>query len=76
MSSYLPVFGVLSRDLKSLFIVDASLHHNYYYDLEQDPKALKNAVTMSIRDRYEPIIRHDLEKIDAFYGVSEDRLSR
>ena len=74
MSSYLPVFGILSKDLKELFIVDASLRRNYYYDLEEDPRALKNKVTIPLRDRYEPVLRQDLEKIDSFYGVSEERL--
>lgn len=76
MSSYAPVFGTLSGDRKSLFIVDASLHRNYFYDLDQDPRALKNLVTIPIRDRYEPIIRQDLEKIDSFYNLSEDRLKK
>lgn len=74
MSSYLPVFGILSRDLKDLFIVDASMRRNYFYDLEQDPRATKNKVTIPVRDHYEPILRQDLEKIDSFYGVSEERL--
>lgn len=74
MSSYGAVFGVLSADQKSLFMVDAILHRNYYYDLQDDPHALKNRVTTTIRDHYEPVIHHDLEKIDEFYGVSEQEL--
>jgi len=72
MSSYMPVFGVLSGDQKSLFMVDASLHRNFYYDLETDPQALKNAITVPLRDHYEQIIRKDLTKIDKFYGQVED----
>ena len=76
MSSYLPVFGVLSADRKSLFMVDATLHRSSFYDLEHDPRALKNQVTLPIRDRYEREIRQDLQRIDAFYNVSEDALNR
>ncbi|HKD16057.1 MAG TPA: sulfatase-like hydrolase/transferase [Candidatus Angelobacter sp.] len=68
MSSYMPVFGVLSADQKRLFMVDASLHRNFYYDLETDPQALKNAITVPLRDYYEQIVRKDLMKIDKFYG--------
>ena len=71
MSSYMPVFGVLSADQKKLFMVDASLHRNFYYDLEADPQALKNAITVPLRDHYEQIIRKDLTKIDKFYGKPE-----
>lgn len=75
MSSYEPVFGILSADQKSLFMVDAVLHRNYYYNLEVDPSALKNRITVPLRDEYEAIIRRDLEKIDQFYNVSEQELS-
>lgn len=76
MSSYGAVFGILSADQKNLFFVDATLHRNYFYDLKSDPQALKNRVTAPIRDSYEPMIRHDLEAIDKFYGLSEQQLAR
>jgi len=70
MSSYMAVFGILSGDQKSLFMVDANLHRNYYYNLQDDPRAFKNRVTSSVRDRYESVIRKDLEDLDRFYHVS------
>jgi arylsulfatase A-like enzyme len=76
MSSYMPVFGILSRDQKELFVVDASLRRNYYYNLADDPLAFKNRITVPIRDHYEPILRQDLEKIDKFYGLTESELDR
>lgn len=76
MSSYGAVFGILSADQQNLFFVDATLHRNFYYDLKADPHALRNKVTVQIRDYYEPLIRRDLEKIDAFYGLSEQQLAR
>ncbi len=75
MSSYGAVFGILGADQKSLFMVDAVLHRSYYYNLEIDPTALKNRVTIPLRDHYEKLIRQDLEKIDQFYNVSEQELS-
>lgn len=71
MSSYLPVFGILSQDQKKLFYVDATLQRTYYYDLEHDPHALHNLVTEPIIKQYEPIIRQDLGTIDHFYNVSD-----
>jgi hypothetical protein len=75
MSSYLPVFGILSGDQKSLFYVDALLGRNFYYDLERDPQALSRKMSAPIRDRYESAIREDLEAIDRFHGVIEQQLS-
>lgn len=75
MSSYEPVFGTLSGDQKNLFMVDAVLHRSYYFNLEADPKAFKNRITVPLRDQYAQIIQQDLEKIDKFYNVSEQELS-
>lgn len=75
MSSYLPVFGIISGDEKSLFYVDAVLRRTFYYDLEHDPHALKNEVTVTLRNHYEAAIRQDLETIDRFYGIAEQQLS-
>ena len=69
MSSYMAVFGVLSGDRKSLFMVDANLHRNYYYNLQDDPRAFRNRITASIRDHYEAVIRRDLEDLDRFYNL-------
>ena len=76
MSSYLPVFGILSRNQKELFMVNANLRRQYYYDLASDPLALKNRITLRIRDHYESILRKDLEQVDKFYGVTEKELER
>lgn len=76
ISSYMPVFGILSQDEKELFMVDASLRRQYYYNLGEDPQALKNRITVPIRDHFESILRNDLEKVDKFYGVTEKELER
>jgi Sulfatase len=76
MSSYMPVFGVLSGDQRSLFFVDAVLDRSFYYDLQHDPHAFKKRMTVPIRDRYEGVIRQDLEAIDRFYGLTEEVLGQ
>jgi hypothetical protein len=76
MSSYGAIFGILSGDQKSIFMVDAVARKNWYFDLQTDPKAFKNRITLPIRDSYEPVIRHHLEEIDKFYGVSEQDLQQ
>jgi sulfatase-like protein len=69
-SSYLPVFGVLSGDLKNLFIVDAGAARSEFFDLENDPGASINKISPSLVRKYEHVIRDDLKRIDAFYHVS------
>jgi glucan phosphoethanolaminetransferase (alkaline phosphatase superfamily) len=76
MSSYMPVFGVLSGDQRSLFFVDAVLDRSFYYDLQHDPHAFKKRMTVPIRDRYDAVIRQDLKAIDRFYGLTEERLGQ
>jgi len=75
MSSYEAVFGILSADQKKLFMTDAVLHRNAYYDLSTDPLALKNRATAQIVEQYQPVLKEDLENIDRFYGVPEHQLS-
>jgi hypothetical protein len=59
-----------------LFFVDAVLNRSFYYDLEHDPKAYTKRMTVPILDRYEPVIRQDLEAIDKFYGLAEQQLAQ
>jgi arylsulfatase A-like enzyme len=75
MSSYQAVFGILSADQKKLFMTDAVLHRNSFFDLSADPLAFKNRVTADIVKQYQPVLRQDLENIDKFYNVSEQQLS-
>jgi len=75
MSSYQAVFGILSADRRKLFMTDAVLHRNAYYDLSTDPLALRNRATTAIVEQYQPVLRKDLEDIDKFYGVTEEQLA-
>ena len=66
-SSYAPVYGLLAKGGKSLFIVDAVNRHNYFFDLAADPKALHNHVTPRIRDDNEAEIRRQIGLIQGLY---------
>jgi hypothetical protein len=68
VSSYGPVYAILGKNGKSLFIVDAVDSRNYFYDLAEDPLGTRNHVTAGIVDENEPLIRRELELIDNFYG--------
>jgi hypothetical protein len=68
-SSYAPVYGILGRDGKSLFIVDAVNQKNYFYNLLADPEGVHNRVTPRIRDENEALIREQLGMIDRLYGT-------
>jgi len=68
VSSYGPVYAILSKNGKSLFIVDAVDDKNYFYDLAEDPLGSRNHVTARVVDENEPFIRREIESIDRFYG--------
>jgi len=70
VSSYAPVYGMLGDRGKSLFIVDAVNHRNYYFDLVNDPLGIHNRITPKIRDRGEQEIRRGIGLIDTFYHYS------
>ena len=67
MSSYMPIFGILTRNEDGLYIVDASLHTTYFYDLRNDPTASENKITTALKRKFESQVRQDLAKIDTFY---------
>jgi hypothetical protein len=69
-SSYAAVYGILGGTGKSLFIVDAVNHKNYFFDLTADPLGVHNRVTPRLRDQNEPLIRRQLELIDRLYHYS------
>jgi hypothetical protein len=48
-------------------IVDAVNSQNYFYDLAGDPLGTRNRVTTRMVEN-EPLIRHQIEFIDSFYG--------
>jgi hypothetical protein len=49
--------------------VDASLQRTYFYDLEHDPTASENRITVALKKKYEQVVREDLKKIDSLYHL-------
>jgi len=68
VSSYAPVYAILGGDGKSLFIADAVNGKQYFYDLADDPLGSRNHATAHAAKENEPLIRHQIELIDSFYG--------
>jgi hypothetical protein len=68
VSSYAPVYGVLSGNGQSLFIADAVNARSYYYNLAQDPQGAHNHVTVRLQNENEVLIRKQVGLIDDLYG--------
>jgi hypothetical protein len=67
VSSYAPVYAILSGDGRYLFIADAVNSRNYYYDLFNDPEGARSHVTMQVENENEALIQHYVEAIDDSY---------
>lgn len=76
VSSYGPVYAILGKNGKSLFIVDAVDGRNYFYDLAEDPLGSRNHATARVVSENEPLIRREVESIDSFYGWSPSKNGR
>jgi hypothetical protein len=71
ISSYGPVYGVLSGDARSLFIADAVNQKEYFFDLLNDPKATRNHLTPAIQAENEKLIREHVLSINQFYNLGD-----
>lgn len=70
VSSYAPVYGLLTKSGKSFFIVDAVNRRNYFYDLAVDPEGLHSHLTPQIRDDGETEARRQIGLIQNLYHFS------
>jgi len=66
-SSYAAVYGVLSHNGQSLFMVDGVHHRSYFYNLGTDPGGIHNQLTQGLLDENELIIRKEINRIGDFY---------
>lgn len=73
VSSYGPVYGILGDEGRSLFISDAVNRTSYFFNLADDPKATRNRLTPAIQSENERLIREQVESINRFYKVGENR---
>lgn len=69
VSSYGPVYGVLSRDGSTLYIADGVDYRDYFYDLSQDPRGVAKPITDDLRTREQGLIRQRVTEIAKFYGL-------
>jgi arylsulfatase A-like enzyme len=67
-SSYSPIYGVVDRDGRMLFIADGLNHENALYDLERDPGARENIITFNAERTYQEFLRQRIGEIADFYG--------
>lgn len=68
VSSYAPVYAVLSGNGQSLFIADAVNTRSYFYNLKEDPTGTHNHVSIQLENENQALIRRDVEMIDDLYG--------
>lgn len=71
VSSYGPVYGILSRDARSLFIADAVNQKEYFFNLADDPKSMRNRLTSAIQTENERLIHDIVVSINQFYNLGE-----
>lgn len=69
-NSYGPRFGVVDRQTHTLFQADAVTRREGYFDLERDPDALRNLITVEDQRRGEERIRSYLAELNRFYEHS------
>ncbi len=69
VSSYAPVYGILSKDANTLFIVDAVNRRSYFYDLLNDPLGTKNEINARRWKEGEKEVRRQLSLLDQAYDL-------
>jgi arylsulfatase A-like enzyme len=71
VSSYGPVYGVLGRDARSLFIADAVNRKDYFFNLADDPKGSRNRLTPANQAENQKLVRDLVVSVNQFYGLGE-----
>jgi arylsulfatase A-like enzyme len=61
-------YGIVTGDVRSMYVTYDSPPSSWLFDLVKDPKGLHNVVTDSAREKYNSMIVKDLTSIAAFYG--------
>ena len=67
-SSYGPVYGILDRDGRSLYIADGVNFQDSLYDLTSGQGDTREPVTRQTRERYQRLIEEQVLEIARFYG--------
>ena len=71
VSSYAPVYGMLSHNGHSLYIADGVSYKDYAYELLGGPAGQSRPVTDTVRAEQQQLIRDEVLKISRFYGYRE-----
>jgi arylsulfatase A-like enzyme len=61
-------YGIVTGDVRSMYITYDSPPSSWLFDLVNDPKGTHNVVTDSAREKYNGMILRDLTSIATFYG--------
>ena len=68
-SSYGPVYGLLSDEGRSLYILDAVNYRDYLYDLTTDSNTASQVVSSTLRRSARTRIRELIAELHSWYGV-------
>ncbi len=71
VSSYAPVYGILSHNGHALYIADGVSYKDYNYELLAGPAGQSRPVTDTVRAEEQQLIRDEVLKIGRFYGYRE-----
>jgi hypothetical protein len=69
-NSYGPRFAVIDREAKTMFVADAVRGREAFFELEHDPHALRNIISVEEQQRGERRIRDHLDEVNRLYGYS------
>jgi arylsulfatase A-like enzyme len=67
VSSYGPVYGILSNEGHSLYIADGVNFKEYFFELREGSADTSKEVTDTLRARYQQEIRERVAEINRFY---------
>ena len=67
VSSYAPVYGVVDRQGKTLYIVDGVNYRDYYYDMDASGHATSKPISDDVRRAYQARIRQLVSQVGRFY---------
>ena len=72
-SSYGPVFGLIGRDGRRLYLADGVESREYAYDMSPDGTDVRVGITDAERDASRHAIRQQIGELAAWYGLTPER---
>lgn len=65
-------FGIVTGDVRNMYVTYDSPRKSYFFDLVDDPAGAHNLVTDEVKNKYNAMILKDLASIAAFYDYKPD----